>query len=101
MATATLFGTAKIHWRALWPVWVLPVFFYAGLHISDRVGHLDLFLFAIAVPVFVVAFHRPMRLWTDGSITRRQGFFWLGLVPGLISLVCVLIGDVFIGVGRS
>ena len=101
MATVgALMNTAKLHWRALWPVWALPVLFYAGAQIAERLGHFDLFLFAVATPVFVLAFLWALRPWSTGKIPTAHSLFWLVLIPGLISLACVLIGDV-IGVGRT
>jgi hypothetical protein len=101
MAAGALMSTAKVHWRALWPVWFLPIFFYAGAHISESLGRFDLFLFAIASPAFVVAFLWAFRPWIKGSITTPHALFWLILVPGLISLTCVLVGDLVVGIGRT
>ena len=102
MATAdALMSTARLHWRALWPVWALPVFFYAGAHIAEPLGRFDLFLFGVAAPVMVIAFLWALRPWSSGSIPIAHGIFWLVLVPGLISLACVLVGDVVIGIGRT
>ena len=101
MATGTLASTAKLHWRTLWPVWVLPVFFYAGGHLAEGIGRFDLFLFAVASPVFVVAFLLALRPLTKGSMTTAHAVVWLILVPGLVSLACVLVGEVVMGIGRT
>lgn len=93
MATETLTQAAKAHWRALWPAWVLPIFFYVGALTSESLGRFDFFLFAIAMPLFVVAYLWALRPWTNGRIANWHGIFWLIIVPGVISLVCVLAGS--------
>jgi hypothetical protein len=69
--------------------------------VSERLGRFDLFLFAIAMPLIVVAYLFALRPWTRGSISYWHAVFWLILVPGLISLVCTLSGTWILHLGQG
>ena len=92
MATVSLTQTAKAHWRALLPTWLLPIVIYVGGMASEQLGRFDLFLFAIAAPLIALVYLFALRPWSRGSISYWHALFWLIAVPGLISLLCAVGG---------
>ncbi|MFK2930811.1 hypothetical protein [Dyella agri] len=85
---ATLLRTVRTYWRAFAPAWIFPAIFLFGGLASDRMGHPNLFFFAV-LPLFFWSFSRATGPWRRGEIRYWHGAFWCLVVPFIVWGVAV------------
>jgi hypothetical protein len=87
----TFLGAVRKQWQSFLPAWIFPIVFFYGGKVADGVGHPNLFLFVVAIPLFLWSYGRASAVWIRREISYRHAVL-MGLVtPFVIWIVVVLI----------
>jgi hypothetical protein len=85
---STLLEAARTHWRAFMPAWIFPAVFLFGGVASDRMGHPDIFFFAV-LPLFFWSFARASGPWRRAEIRYWHGIFWCVAAPFVVWILAI------------
>jgi hypothetical protein len=87
--STSLWGAAKAHWRNFAPAWVFPIVFFYGGGVSDSLGHPQLFVAFVALPLFFLSFFYAVRPWLRRQIKYWHCMFWVTVFPFLVGFAAV------------
>jgi hypothetical protein len=90
VASPSLTGVVRTHWRSFAPAWVFPLFLLFGGTFAESKDWGGVFFVVAALPLFFWSFFRAVKPWRDRKAPYIAVVFWSMLVPFVVWCVAVL-----------